>query len=265
MTDIPSWVLFHIPHDSTHIPEGLRSQFVLSDGELENELLLMTDHHTLDLFAHGVPEAQVIRAPVSRLVVDVERFDDDALEPMAQQGMGVIYDRTHWGTPLRRPLSTLQRTKLLRDWYLPHHAALTLATERALQASGVAVIVDCHSFPSRPLPYEGCQEASRPQICIGTDAFHTPTGLVRTMLRAFENEGYRVGLDSPFGGALVPAQYYKRDLRVVSIMVEVRRDVYLVEETAMRQADFEQISIKIRQTLLKALRSWHAVELGESL
>jgi N-formylglutamate deformylase len=48
---------------------------------------------------------------VSRLVVDPERFTDDAREPMARKGMGVIYTRTASGEPLRRPPSDDERQR----------------------------------------------------------------------------------------------------------------------------------------------------------
>ena len=63
------------------VPEDVRHQFALSEPGLADELVKMTDHLTLDLFTSGVPESQIVRAPVSRLVVDVERFEDDELEP----------------------------------------------------------------------------------------------------------------------------------------------------------------------------------------
>ena len=127
MTDVPPWVVLHVPHDSTHIPADVRNQFSLDDAQLEHELLAMTDHKTLDLFASGVPQAQVIRAPVSRLVLDVERFEDDQFEPMALRGMGAVYTKTHEGQTLRHPVTGVQRHKLLEDWYWPHHAALARA------------------------------------------------------------------------------------------------------------------------------------------
>jgi N-formylglutamate amidohydrolase len=70
----PDWAIFHVPHDSKRIPGETRNQYVLDDVELEAELCRMTDHHTLELFTSLIPADQIVCAPVSRLVVDVERF-----------------------------------------------------------------------------------------------------------------------------------------------------------------------------------------------
>ena len=43
------------------------------------------------------------------------------------------------------------------------------------------LIIDGHSFPALPLPYELNQRAFRPDFCIGTDDFHTPEELVATV------------------------------------------------------------------------------------
>ena len=100
---LPPWVVLHIPHDSTFIPASVRDQFTLSDAELDDEILKMTDHHTHDLFGQGVSSSQVVASPVSRMVVDVERFEDGILEPMSSVGMGVVYTQTNVAKTLRRP------------------------------------------------------------------------------------------------------------------------------------------------------------------
>jgi N-formylglutamate deformylase len=166
--------VIHLPHAATRVPLEVRDQFVLTDEQLGDEIRLMTDHLTDELFA--VPEAMAlaVRFPVSRLVVDPERFESDEQEPMAARGMGVLYERTCRQTLLRRPLTPPERQALLDRWYRPHHAALTAAVATVLQSRDSCLIIDAHSFPAAPLPYETDQDLDRPDICIGSDDFHTP-------------------------------------------------------------------------------------------
>jgi N-formylglutamate amidohydrolase len=148
---VPGAVI-HVPHCSTVVPADVRGQFVIGDGELHGELLAMTDHLTDRLFA--VPEelAFTVRYGVSRLVVDPERFRNDADERMAACGMGAVYTATSRGTPLRCRLTEWEREDLLRRFYDPHQARLTQAVSAALDAHGCCLIIDAHSFPSKPLP-----------------------------------------------------------------------------------------------------------------
>jgi len=242
----PDPVLLHIPHDSTVIPPGLRGQFLAGDAPLRAELVLMTDHRTLELFAGGVPAAQVVAARVSRLVVDVERFEDDAQEPMARHGLGVVYQRTAAGAPLRRPLEAGERAALLAGHYHPHHRRLLAAVDAALAAHGRCLIVDGHSFPARPLPFEADPSPDRPDICIGTDPFHTPEPVAQAFLEAFGAAGFTLARNRPFAGALVPLAHYRREPRVLSVMVEVNRRLYLDEATGLVLTGFAGFARRLR-------------------
>jgi N-formylglutamate amidohydrolase len=252
----PEWLIFHVPHDSKVIPETVRAQFALDESDLANELLKMTDHLTCELFTSGVPESQVVRAPVSRLVVDVERFEDDRMETMVSCGMGVVYTQTHDGRALRHPLNVSERRSLIDAWYRPHHASLTSAAERALSRFGRCLVLDAHSFPSSPLPYEMDQQPDRPEICLGTNEVHTPKALESVLVNAFRDRGFTVKINSPFSGALVPQLYFKKDRRVSAAMVEVRRDLYLDESTGERARTFTQVAEKIRSCLAIAMHVW---------
>jgi N-formylglutamate deformylase len=53
-------------------------------------------------------------------------------------------------------------------------------------------------------------------------------------VRVFEEVGWSVAVDRPFAGALVPMRFYRKDLRVRAIMVEVRRDLYMDERGRAR-------------------------------
>ena len=130
--------MVHIPHSSTVIPDDVRETFVLGDAALERKLLRLTDRYTDELFRLDPMLATSVVFGVSRLVVDPEPFTDDALEPMATNGMGAVYTATTDGAPLRGPLDASERAELLGRFYEPHHAALEAATERALAAGGGA-------------------------------------------------------------------------------------------------------------------------------
>lgn len=250
----PPWVILHIPHDSSVIPSDVRPQFLISDAELKLELQRMTDHFTHALFAEPHGDATVIRAPVSRLVVDVERFPDDAAEPMAARGMGVVYEVTSHLAPLRRRLSPVERDALMLTWYHSHHSRLEAAVTDVVERYGRCLIIDGHSFPSVALPYENADPAvERPDICIGSDTYHTSRTLEQAFVEAFGRNGWRVAVNDPFAGALVPASRYRVDPRVTTVMVEVNRDLYLDRKSFEPKSDFGQVAAAIKDHCIDAL------------
>ena len=165
-------VIIHVPHASSVIPDDVRATFCLTDDELHTELIRMTDWYTDELFA--VPGITYLHYPVSRLVVDPERFVDDDRELMSRVGMGAVYTRTSFGTPLRQELSTVERQALLDRYYWPHHRRLDQLVAQAFEQFGRCLIIDAHSFSPHPLPHEPHQEPNRPDYCLGTGAAFTP-------------------------------------------------------------------------------------------
>jgi len=209
-------VILHVPHSSTIIPSDCT--FLLTEAQLALELDKVTDHHTQTLF-NCVGTAKIV-FPVSRLVVDPERFIED---PMESVGMGVVYTRTTGGEALRA-ISDIDRLALIDTYYHPHHSALTRMVDDCLGQYGRCLIIDCHSFPAQPLPYE--LDRNRPDICIGIDTYHTSEELKSCLSEAFESLGYLVAIDSPFSGTIVPLKHYRKDRRVSSIMIEINRRLY---------------------------------------
>ena len=209
----------------------------------------MTDHYVDELFALPAGEATTICYETSRLVCDPERFEDDALEPMAACGMGVVYTQTQDGAALRREVAQGEREALLARFYRPHHERLTQAVAAQLTIAGACLIIDAHSFPRRPLPYELDQCSGRPKICLGTDPVHTPLWLEMAAYDAFAERFGSVIVNKPFPGALVPQRFWRRDTRVRSLMVEVRRDVYMDEATGEKLPGFEDVAARLREAV----------------
>jgi N-formylglutamate amidohydrolase len=241
-------LLLHIPHASTCIPDEAFGDFVVDRDTLDAELLRLTDRFTDALYGDGFPSAQIVAADVSRLVVDVERFADDANESCAAHGMGAVYVRTSTGAPLRA-ISETRRAQLMNEYYWPHHHRLDAMAARALEQFGRCVIIDAHSFPVAPLPTQ-VDVGDPPEIGIGTDAMHTSAALAEVVHTFFTDRGFSVGVNRPFAGALVPNAYYGQDQRVQSVMIEVRRDLYMDERTGESSPHFSAM-----QRLLAELRT----------
>lgn len=241
-------LIFHIPHAATDIPPDVRAELSLTDAALAHELLVLTDHYTDEIFAPlAGPDDAVIRFPVSRLVVDVERFPDDAREPMSARGMGAVYTHGHDGTKIRASLQ--DRDLLMQHYYHPHHQALEAAVSQHLDRFGAAHILDCHSYPETAKPYEADQSLQRPEICIGTDPYHSPVTSVQALERVYRAAGYEVLRDTPFAGALVPLAFHGKDRHVTSVMIEIRRDLYMDETTGQRTSGLERLVAVTRQAV----------------
>jgi N-formylglutamate deformylase len=235
-------VVLHVPHASRRIPESARERILLDDLALATELDLMTDVDTDLLAAHAALAAGerpwIFENPVSRLVVDPERFPDER-EEMLAVGMGAVYTKTSYGEVLRVEDAAYTRA-LLAELFDPYAQAMTDLVENRLAETGRAVIIDVHSYPSQALPYELHGTDVRPAVCLGTDAFHTPGALVDAARAAFGGCG-ETALNSPFSGCYVPLRHYGVNREVSALMIEIRRDGYLVEPAGPRTAGFAEL------------------------
>ena len=213
-----SHLIVHIPHSSTVIPTEYRHIYVHPE-KLDENILGLTDLYTDELFAN---RGATIVFPLSRLVCDVERFRQKELESMTKLGMWICYTRT----PEKEPLAVFDQAheeRILTTYYDVHHQKLTETVRQALDATGHALIIDGHSFPEH-LDYYPAGPC--PDMCIGSDPYHTPRYLVAACREFLESRGYSVAENHPFSGSLVPMDYYQQDRRVQSIMLEVNRRVY---------------------------------------
>ena len=224
-------VVLHVPHAGLAWPDD---QTATPDYQrLVHELTLMADLLT-DQVADmvdavvgeiGGPTPSRFQSRLSRLAMDPERFDDDT-EEMNQVGMGVVYERAHTGKPLYStglPTADTVRRKAL--WYQPYSQALSELVTGTLDRHGRCLILDLHSYPTRPLAHELHKTDERPEICLGYEEFHNPG--IEKVEQIFAAHGYQTARNQPYRGSYVPLAYWQRDPAVTSLMIEVRKDQYL--------------------------------------
>lgn len=246
-------LIVHVPHASDFIPQAERAGLAVDDAELRRQQHALVDHRTDELFAPLNSAITIVTAPVSRLVVDVERFRDDRDEAAAKHGMGAVYTHGVNNVPLRPKLEACERERLLKTWYDPHHTKLNHEVERlCTTGSGKCILIDAHSYPLDPLPTELSTSNSRPEICIGADK-QWSRGIEIILGFHFKKAGYEVGLNTPYKGSLVPSVVTSNPLTNTyagfsTVMIEVRRDVYLDSDTLLPGARFTHL-----QSTLNAL------------
>jgi len=235
-------IILHIPHSSTNIP--LKEGFVVTEKLLNVEILKLTDWFTDDLF--HTSEEIIIKANFSRIFCDPERFPDDNQEVMAKFGMGVLYEKSDDGIIIRSVNSEL-RDRILKDYYWKHHNKFSLAIKKQLEQFGKAMIIDCHSFSSKPLTRDLNKETQRPDFNIGTDQYHTPQVLIDISKEFFSKKGYSLGIDWPYKGSIVPLEFYQQNANVQTIMLEINRKLYLNEPTNAKSERYLEIKSVIQE------------------
>jgi len=108
------------------------------------------------------------------------------------------------------------------------------------------------------MPFELDQTPDRPNICIGTDDFHTPERIANRAVDLFQQESYSLALNRPYPGSIVPFGYYQADKRVASLMIEINRSLYMDESTGSRLPAFKNVKENISKIILRIKTEFEA-------
>ena len=64
----------------------------------------------------------------------------------------------------------------------------------------------------------------------------------------------------PNSGTIVPMEYYQKDIRVSSVMIEINRALYMYEATGLKSENFENVQFDITRILIHLQQKFY----GES-
>ena len=193
-------MILHIPHSGTDTLGR-----TINKSDINN----LTDWFTDELFVHQNSDRLVQK--VSRFVCDCERFPDD-IEEMFLQGQGICYTK---GTTNNK-IEVINKEMIISKIYNEHHKTLNRLTKTTLSYIPKVVIVDCHSFTPK---------YGDPDFCIGVN-MDTPSELIDSVVTFIKNKGFSSEINHPFSNSIVPSDFNNDD-RVISIMIEVNKELYL--------------------------------------
>lgn len=206
---------------------------------------------------------------VPRAVIDCNRDESEVdpaaiagvspapVGPRARFGLGLIPSRTHrHGTLWRRPVERTELQRRIEQVHRPYHLALSQALEQLVDQFGEAVLIDCHSMPSR---------RGQAQIVVGDRHGSSAASWVSSEAAAIARAaGFRSALNDPYAGGAIVTRHGRPAEGVHAVQVEIDRSLYLKEDGRTAGVGFDRIACLIEAIALGLGNSLLARGLSEA-
>lgn len=248
-------MVFNSPHSGTALPLVLKSLSALP----ENKLHASEDSFVDELFSGCVDVgAPLMRALFSRAFLDLNRepYEFDArmfqgklpafvncASPRVASGLGTIPRTVGDGLLIYdAPLQLEDALQRVENYYRPYHRALGQLLEEAHNATGMAVLVDCHSMPSSAVSHFKGAAGPMPDVVLG-DRFGSAcapdiSDLIETTL---QKGGLTVLRNKPYSGGFFTENHGRPRHGHHAIQIEINRKLYMDEGTRQKKPGFEAL------------------------
>lgn len=238
-------LIVEIPHAGTSIPEEFRDEVDVTARAVARDADLFVNDLYADAPGLG---ATVLRATVSRYVVDLNRAETDVdaesvvggpASPRAPRG--VIWRLgTEGEVCLRRPLSRESFEARLDAIHRPYHGALRRLISARVTKFGHAIVLAAHSMPSVGRSGHGDPPqagATRADVVPGTQGRTSADPRYIDVVDAVAaRHSLTVRHDDPYRGGFTTRYYGRPDERVHVVQVELARRLYMDEATLAKKA-----------------------------
>jgi N-formylglutamate amidohydrolase len=247
-------LLLSSPHSGNWLPDELLQLSQLSPQRLRRSEDAYVDELFLGCLELGFP---MLRALVSRAYIDLNRepyeldprmFKDslpgfvNAATPRVLSGLGTIPRIVAEGEDIYRcKLETTQALVRIETVYRPFHHTLAALLKQAVDATGMVVLLDCHSMPETAIA-SNQRGNGAVDVVIG-DRFGTAaaTSLVNELEILMTEAGLRVRRNRPYAGGFITETYGNPKRNQHAIQIEINRALYMNEATLDKTADFTHL------------------------
>jgi len=248
-------VLLSVPHSGRdYDPEVLNNaaQGRISLEALEDPLV---DRLVWRAIAAGV--GAVVQL-VPRAVIDCNRDEEEVdpaaiagispapVGPRARHGLGLIASRTHRHGPLwRRPIDRAELTLRIECIHRPYHQALSSCLNSLVAVQGEAILLDCHSMPSR--------SKGQANVVIG-DRHGTSSApwISAEAARIVRTASFTAALNNPYAGGAIVGRHGSPQDGVHALQLEIDRSLYLDRDARTAGPGFDRVAALI-ETLATGL------------
>lgn len=234
-------VLLSVPHSGRDYPATLIAAACGGRAALESLEDPLVDRLAWRALALGLG-AVIATAP--RAAIDCNRAPDEidpeviagappATSPRALAGLGIVPGRTaRHGHLWLRPITLAELDRRIAAAHAPYHAAIEHALDRLAIAHGGAILLDCHSMPTR---------RGQAEIVIGdrhgASAAPHVTAAAARIARA---SGWTVALNQPYAGGYIVDRHGQPDAEIQALQIEIDRHCYLAPDGRSPGSGFDR-------------------------
>ena len=254
----PLPVLLSIPHSGTDYDAATLANATQGRRALETLEDPLVDRLCWRAIAAGF--GAVVQL-VPRAVIDCNRDEEEVdpaaiagispspVGPRARYGLGLIPSRTHrHGALWRRPIDKAELRRRIDQVHCPYHQHLEDMLDGLLMRFGEAVMIDCHSMPSR---------LGQAEIVIGDYRGASAASWVSAeAARIARAAGFSVALNDPYAGGSIVSRHGRPRDGAHAIQLEIDRSTYLARGSRAAGVGFDRVARLIEEI---------AVGLGEAL
>lgn len=248
-------LIFSVPHAGTDVPDKIAER--LTD---EARRLPDTDWHVHELYDFaGALGASMLKANVSRYVIDLNRPpDDESLYP-GQATTGLCPPIQFDGTPIYRDGNAVAKDEVAERraaYWQPYHDALSEEIARVKAQHGYALLYDCHSIASRvPRLFEG----KLPDLNLGTvKGTSCAPAIENTIAKIMAESSFSHVVNGRFVGGYITRHYGRPRDNVHAVQMEKGQDCHLARSsTDLDPAKIARLK-PVLQKIAEAMLAWRA-------
>jgi N-formylglutamate amidohydrolase len=258
------WVVpavFNSPHSGSLLPQSFLNQSRLSAEALRQSEDCFVDELFMTCQGAGAP---LLHSLVSRAYIDLNRepYELDARmfmenlpghmnpgSPRVASGLGTIPRLVAEGEEIYRGRIHLSDAlERIETIYRPYHRTLTALLNECYNATGFALLVDCHSMPSSAVKAGNTRSAD---IVLG-DRFGAAcsTEISQVMEELLSDAGFKVVRNRPYAGGFITETHGTPRHNRHALQIEINRALYMDETKLEKKTEFGEV-----QTLLAKIIS----------
>ena len=247
-------LIFSVPHAGTDIPADIAARLTPHARTLPD-----TDWHVEQLYDFAPAlDATLIRANVSRYVIDLNRPpQDESLYP-GQATTGLCPPIEFDGTPIYRDGKGVAAEEVARrreTYWQPYHDRLAAEIARVKQLHGYALLFDCHSIASRvPRLFPG----QLPDLNLGTvHGTSSAPQLEAAITGVMRKSGFTQVVNGRFVGGQITRHFGRPSDHVHAVQMEKGQDCHLMDDGSNRLDPAKVARLKpVLRQIAEAMLAW---------